>query len=388
MRRHSGSGSQGGSDEIDDDEPGEGARDAISDELDERLAEAWEQLDAGDVEGARARGEQLAKEVPDAPEAPFLLAACASEAGEDDQALALLDRAVALDPGWAEPELRAAELLADRGDIDGALARATAAQLKAEEDESEQELLDSLALKAGLELELDKPAQARRTLSALPSPQAVQAPGELLRELAHLQLAVDNFNGAEAWFQQAIAADGQDADAWHGLGLASEAAGDEEGKREAWLKTLALDDRDDPEFQEHLTEAQMAEVAEAALAELPARARGPAGRRAHPDHRPPRPQGRGDGPGSPPAGPVRRFGLPRGLGAGGHAPADPDPAVPPQPGARGPGRGRTARGDPHHAAPRNRPLLRHVRTGPARGGPRLERRDHARRRAPALSATS
>jgi predicted Zn-dependent protease with MMP-like domain/Flp pilus assembly protein TadD len=274
MRRQVGSGSQGDSDEIDADDPEEGgSAGGISDELDERLAEAWEQLDSGDIEGARTRGEQLAKEVPDAPEAPFLLAACASEAGEDDQALTLLDRAVALDPGWAEPELRAAELLADRGDIAGALVRVTAAQRKAEEDESEQELLDSLALRAGLELELDKPALARRTLSALPSPQAVQASGELLRELAHLQLAVDNFNGAEAWFKQAIAADGQDADAWHGLGLAAEAAGDEEGKREAWLKTLALDDRDDPDFQEHLTEAQMAEVAEAALAELPARAR-------------------------------------------------------------------------------------------------------------------
>ena len=40
-----------------------------------------------------------------------------------------------------------------------------------------------------------------------------------------------------------------DADAWHGLGLAAEASGDEEAKREAWLKTLALDDRDDPDLR-------------------------------------------------------------------------------------------------------------------------------------------
>ena len=278
MKRQSGGRTPGQDDQIGND-AGDDARDdagtdEVDEELNERLAEAWMCLDDGDVDGARTRGEQLALEVPDAPEIPFLLAACASAADNDDQALALLEKAVELDPGWAEPELRAAELLADRGDLAAALERASAAQRKAEEDEAEQELLDALALKAGLELELDKPAQARRTLSALPSPKAVQAPGELLRELAHLQLAVDNFNAAEAWFQRAIAADEQDADAWHGLGLAAEASGDEEAKREAWLKTLALDDRDDPDLQEHLTEAQMADVAEAALAELPARARG------------------------------------------------------------------------------------------------------------------
>ena len=242
-------------------------------DLDGRLAEAWQHLEDGDVEGARARAEQLSTEVPDAPEIPFLLSACASAAGNDDEALTLLERTVELDPTWAEPELRAAELLADQGDLAGALERVSSAQRKAEEDESQVDLLDALALKAGLELEQDRPVHARRTLSALPSPQAVQAPGELLRELAHLHLAVDDFNAAEAWFQRAIAADDQDGDAWHGLGLAAEAAGDEEGKREAWLQTLELDSHDDPEFQEHLSEAQMAEVAEAALAELPPRAR-------------------------------------------------------------------------------------------------------------------
>jgi predicted Zn-dependent protease with MMP-like domain len=62
------------------------------------------------------------------------------------------------------------------------------------------------------------------------------------------------------------------ADAWYGLGLAAEAAGDEEGKRSAWLRVLSSDERQ-PLEEPLLPEAEMEGAAEAALAELPARAR-------------------------------------------------------------------------------------------------------------------
>jgi predicted Zn-dependent protease with MMP-like domain len=84
---------------------------------------------------------------------------------------------------------------------------------------------------------------------------------------------VDDHATAGAWFQRAVDLDEHDADAWHGIGLAAELAGDESAKRKAWLQTLALDTEQDEELPELLSEKQAAEIAEEALAELPEGAR-------------------------------------------------------------------------------------------------------------------
>jgi predicted Zn-dependent protease with MMP-like domain/Tfp pilus assembly protein PilF len=239
-------------------------------DLEEQIARAWQKLEQGDVAEARRLGVLLRTRAPEAPEVPLLLSAVALEEGDDAASLAELERAAQLDPEWAEPELRAAELLADQGELEQALRRAARAQALAEE---EDELLDAVAVKASLELELDRVAAARKTLSSLPAAAASNAPGDLGRELGQLSLAVGDGAAARTWFQRAIAIDRDDADAWHGLGLAAEAMGDEASKRRAWLETLALDARAEGDDPERLSEAEVAEVAEAALGELPARAR-------------------------------------------------------------------------------------------------------------------
>jgi predicted Zn-dependent protease with MMP-like domain/Tfp pilus assembly protein PilF len=239
-------------------------------DLEEQIALAWHELEDGDVAEARRLGLLLREGAPDAPEVSLLLSAVALEEGDDAEGLAELERAAALDPEWAEPELRAAELLADQGELEQALRRASRAQALADEEE---ELLDAVAVKASLELELDRVAAARKTLASLPPAAASNASADLGRELGQLSLAVGDGVAARVWFERAIAIDREDADAWHGLGLAAEALGDEEGKRRAWLETLALDTGSDGDYPERLSEAEMAEVAEAALGELPARAR-------------------------------------------------------------------------------------------------------------------
>jgi predicted Zn-dependent protease with MMP-like domain len=239
-------------------------------DLEEQIALAWNELEHGDVAEARRLGLLLRAGAPDAPEVPLLLSAVALEEGNDAEGLAELERAAALDPEWAEPELRAAELLADQGELEQALRRASRAQALAEEEE---ELLDAVAVKASLELELDRVSAARKTLASLPPAAASNASADLGRELGQLSLAVGDGLAARVWFERAIAIDREDADAWHGLGLAAEALGDEEGKRRAWLETLELDTDNDGDYPERLSEADMAEVAEAALGELPARAR-------------------------------------------------------------------------------------------------------------------
>jgi predicted Zn-dependent protease with MMP-like domain len=76
---------------------------------------------------------------------------------------------------------------------------------------------------------------------------------------------------AQRRYRELIARRPELADAWYGLGLVCEQLEDEAGKREAWLATWRLDAAEDVE--QGLSEAEVAAVAEAALAELPERAR-------------------------------------------------------------------------------------------------------------------
>jgi predicted Zn-dependent protease with MMP-like domain len=247
--------------------------------LEEDLDRAWELLEAGDLPATQRLAEQLRSQAPDEPDVLLLSAACAREEGQGDEALALLARAATADPEWATPEIWAAELLAaDPARLPEALEHATRAFELADEEE---EYLEALAVKAGVEVDLGNLSAARRTLGELPpadpapgSPQVDQAevdPSWRL-EIAHLFLAVADPAEARRRFQALTEADPELVDAWHGLGLAAEVQGDEEEKRRAWLRALALEEKvplDDP----LLSEAEMATVAEAALAELPPRAR-------------------------------------------------------------------------------------------------------------------
>jgi len=241
------------------------------------LEKAWLKLEEGDAAGAQRLGRTLAGEAPDSAEVLLLLAACDRESGNFVEALALLERAAQADPAWATPVLWAGELLAsDPRRLSEALERATMALDRAEEAD---ELLDAITLKAGLEVDLGKIAAARKTLADLPPAGKAPIPAALALELAHLFLAVDDPAEAGRRFQKLADAPGDDpqdeatigADAWYGLGLAAEAQDDEEGKRRAWLRTLELDGSvplEDP----LLDEAETAQVAEAALGELPERA--------------------------------------------------------------------------------------------------------------------
>ncbi len=240
------------------------------DRLSRGLDRGWDLLEAGDAQEAARVAEGLRSKWEDAPEVPLLLAACARTQGQEDEALRQLEIAIQMDPDWAEPELHAAELLAEQEDLAGALERGRRALSKAG-DEMEQ--TSATALVAGLQLEQEQSEEARETLASLPAAGTADTSPEVAREIADLYLALDDGPAARAWFERAVAIDDQDADAWHGLGLCAELSGDEEVKRHAWLKTLDLDEEQDRDLPELLSEKQVGEVAEAALTELPPRAR-------------------------------------------------------------------------------------------------------------------
>jgi predicted Zn-dependent protease with MMP-like domain len=243
----------------------------MSHDTNEELDRAWQVLEQGDPAGARALADQLAPTIDQEGQADLLLlrAACAREEGKSAEALALLQQTSAADPEWVTPELWTAELLMSEERAADALPHATRALELADE---EDEFLESIVVKAGIEIELGKLPAARQTLGELPSADEVQLDPVWGLELGYLLLAVEDADEARRRFQGLADQDPELADAWYGVGLAAEAQDDETGKREAWGRVLKLDERQ-PLDEPLLSEAEMASAAEQALSELPERAR-------------------------------------------------------------------------------------------------------------------
>jgi Uncharacterized protein conserved in bacteria len=230
------------------------------------LDKGWRCLDEGDFVGARRLAERELRDDPDNSEALLLLAACCRGEGESEKALGLLEQASAAAEDWGAPAQWMAEILAeDLGRPAEALKCAEEALDRADE---EGEFLEALVLKAGLEIQLGKMKAAQATLAELPPVGEVQLPADLSLDLAYLFLEADVTQEAEQRFRALADAAPDDVEAWYGIGLCAEAKGDETAKREAWLRVLALDGNS-PLQDPHMSESEMADVAEQALKELP-----------------------------------------------------------------------------------------------------------------------
>ena len=239
---------------------------------DSAIRAAWNAFEAGHIDTARRRAERMGDR---SPEGLFLRAACSRAEDDADGAADFLKRAIEADPEWASPELAFAELLAETPDkLDEARRHAQRAVELAEE---EDEYLSALALKAELEAEAGEQDQARRTLAELPPPDVALGDTEAALEIADLHLALGDVELARARLRTLTGAEPGSADAWHALGCAAAELDDEDEMRAAWKRTWMLDSApgaargrgDDP----RLTDAEVAEIAEQALDELPARAR-------------------------------------------------------------------------------------------------------------------
>ena len=234
------------------------------------LDKGWRCLDEGDFSGARRAAERDREEDPGNPEALLLLAACARAEGDFEQSLELLAQASAADEDWGAPSQWMAEVLVE--DLDRPEEALKFAQQALERADEEEEFLDAIVLKAGLELQLGKTKAAQATLSELPSVDEVDLPPELSLDFAYLFLEAEVIAEAEKRFRPLTSVPEHQAEAWYGLGLCAEAISDESGKRDAWLHVLTLDG-EAPLAEPRLSEAEMAEVAEQALKELPEAAR-------------------------------------------------------------------------------------------------------------------
>jgi predicted Zn-dependent protease with MMP-like domain/Flp pilus assembly protein TadD len=247
-------------------------------EMDPRLVAGWEALASGDVAAARSAAKSYPQDGPLRVEALMLEAACQREEDDRDGALATLQKAAKAEPEWATPELWMAEMLLDDGErLEEALKHARRALDLAEE---EDEYLSAVSTKAAIELGLDRPAEARKTLKELPPADTVLDDVPMTLDLAQLLLEAGNASDARARLETLVKASPEEADAWYYLGVAAEATGDEDRKRGAWLKTRELDiadadhhahhhHDDGDDGHEHLTEETLIEVAEETLEEMP-----------------------------------------------------------------------------------------------------------------------
>jgi predicted Zn-dependent protease with MMP-like domain len=212
----------------------------------------------------------------------LLLGACCREEEDDAQAIAILKRAAAADPDWATPELWLGEILAGDPEATAEALRHAARALDLTDDESE--FLSAVALKAGLETEMGETEEAKRTLAELPPPEVRLEDLDLALEIADLQLALGDADAARDRLRLLCEASPTMADAWYALGCAAEQLDDQTEMLAAWSRAWALDAAPDASdgtgsgtgesgTADRLSEGEVAEVAEAALGELPARAR-------------------------------------------------------------------------------------------------------------------
>jgi len=244
--------------------------------LDPRLEAGWEALADGDVEKAREAAKACAFIEELRPEALMLEAACHREEGDVTAALEVLRKVVKVDPEWCDPELWTAELMLDQAeDLDEALRHARRALDLAEE---EDEYLAAVGVKAAIELALDRPTEARRTLKGLPPPEAALGDSARAIELGHLLVDVGAPAEARTRMETVLRDEPDNADAWYLLGAAAEILGDEPRKREAWVRTRELDLAaadgagalgEEPPGRARLSEARLVELAEETLEELP-----------------------------------------------------------------------------------------------------------------------
>jgi predicted Zn-dependent protease with MMP-like domain/Tfp pilus assembly protein PilF len=244
--------------------------DETNDESDPRVDAAWQALEAGDVAFARRQAAELDE---GSPEALLLLAACSREEGNDQAAVAALRGAVKADPEWATPELWLAEILAgDPDTADEALQHVERALDLAEE---EGEFLSAVVLKAGLEVEAGDSEEAKRTLAELPPVEVRLGDVDLALEIADLHLAVGEPQSARERLRVLCEESPRSADAWYALGCAAEELGEEAETQSAWKRAWTLDaaPRAEDDMDDGLSEAEVGGVAEAALEELPERAR-------------------------------------------------------------------------------------------------------------------
>lgn len=207
------------------------------DQLTAHLDRGWDLAQHGDARGAEASARQALAIDPNVPEVHNLLGYVAALSGEAEEAVEHYRNALALDEGYFDAMLNAAEVLVHPlGELDDAIVMCDEALTWAETDE---EIADTLLIKIDALLSKHDQPGARRALSLMP-----QGPFENQRYdflIGRASFEVGEVDAAAVFIDRALAHDEANADAHYYRGLVNESRGDHHGATAAFLRVRMLD---------------------------------------------------------------------------------------------------------------------------------------------------
>jgi predicted Zn-dependent protease with MMP-like domain/Tfp pilus assembly protein PilF len=237
-----------------------------ADRLDALIERGFSALLDGELEVADRKLAEARRIDSKHPDVQLLDAALLRERGDDERALGVYERLMKEYPDDPIAYINAAQIHVDNLDLDAALVAADRAlELVDEEEDLVAAVLAKVAAHALRGEERDHDA-AREALGEL-STSAIEDPISIL-DVASAHLSVGDTAQAKLWYQRVKDDEELGADAWHGIGMASEDADDRAGMIEAFQEVRRRDAAA-PQAPWHISLDEMDRIAAAALAELP-----------------------------------------------------------------------------------------------------------------------
>jgi Flp pilus assembly protein TadD/predicted Zn-dependent protease with MMP-like domain len=207
------------------------------DQLSAHLDRGWDLLARGDARGARASARRALEIDPDSPEAHNMLGQAAANLGDLEEALEHWRQAMALDDGYVDPMLSAAEVLIHpMHDYDGAIALCDEVL---EFVDTKEEITDALLLKFDALLAKGEREAAQAVLQDLPDAGGDANTQSFLIGRAYFEAGQSE--KAEPYLLEALEKDPRNADAHYYIGLVRDERRDWRGATLAFLEARELD---------------------------------------------------------------------------------------------------------------------------------------------------
>jgi Tfp pilus assembly protein PilF/predicted Zn-dependent protease with MMP-like domain len=211
------------------------------DQLSAHLDRGWDLLQKGDLRGARSSARRALQIEKDSPEAHNLLGFVAAQEGDADEALEHYRQAMALDDGYIDPMLNAAEVLIHpMREYEEAIALCDEVL---EFAEGKEETADAVLLKFDALLASGNRDGAKAVLADLPEEQFEGPMYPFL--IGRALFEAGEATKAEPHLRAAIEADTMNPDAHYYMGLVLDEKGESRAATLAFLESREIDMRAD-----------------------------------------------------------------------------------------------------------------------------------------------